>query len=219
MGEPSLVAAPGEPQRFTMGARTFLLRTPTKADRIKYKRALAEAGAAFHRTSELCAQLSESVSLLLPEQDRPAALARITEYRAASDAYGALAAEADAQDQKAEEFQAAQAELAAAERAAEPYARLVRAGDAVYAGMLADNAVYWDLAGLLAAKMFLVGWEGLDAPFPGAPVSDAAVEALTDGDIAFIGISFAGMLHLSPARRKNSDTASPMSAGAPVSTS
>lgn len=218
--EPSLAASAAEIHRVHCGERAYHLRIPSRADQIKYRRALAATGASFHRASDLCDALENAFKRLASDDARPGIVSLIDSYRDANDAFVALIVEADDEDMKSQAVADARASMQAAAAALEPYARAARSGDPVYAGMLADNEVYWDLAGLVASRMFLVAWEGIAAEFPPRGIDglgDAGIDIIPAADLGLIGIGYDAMTRISPARRKNSATASPISEGAPIS--
>lgn len=209
-----LTAAPGEPQRLSIDGRAYLLRTPSHHDRIRYRRLLAASGAAYYGTAELTAALQDVCERVLPPTDAAAAVELIDAYRVAAKAYGDLVAEADDTDLQRPDVQAAHSELVAAELALSPHVNSSRRADPAYAAMLADNAVYWDLAGLLAARLAISGWEGLAAPCPPLPKdghADATLQLIPQSDLPMIGLKFESMTRLSGAQRKNFATASPSS--------
>jgi hypothetical protein len=224
--EPELVSKPGTPEWFSVPNtdRKYALRVPSHADRIRYRRALAVEGIEFHSPISLCNALLMAAMRIMAESPEEAKLgvrARIERQR------GAIVAYAEALGEEgggaAEAVASARKELQEASDGVDTLAREIRDHDPRYAAMAADASVYWESAGLEAARMFLCGWEGIGEEFPEPKgqgekiIPEAALEAIPAEDLALIGIRFDAMMALSRARRKNSVT--PLSSSGAAATS
>jgi hypothetical protein len=89
-------------------------------------------------------------------------------------------------------------------------AEAVADGHEPYQRMLADNLVYSERAGLVAAQLFLVGWEGVEVEFERGlgGVSDAMLEAVPVVDLIAIGAQVGRMIWPPRSRLKNSPSVS-----------
>lgn len=220
MTEPKLVAQPGETERCEIPGlnRVYHLRVPSQMERVRYKQALIADRLEFRSPLQLCDALLQGAMRLMadsPEEARGGVKAKVELQRDALAAWFKALGEAGLGNETDAEVIAARAELDRTSDAVEPIAREVADHDARYAALLAKAAVFWEGAGLIAARMFLTGWEGLAEPFP-AKMTEAALEAIPPEDLPIIGVRFDSMLSLSGAQRKNSKSPSSLSGEAAI---
>lgn len=213
----------GEPVRFTPadqmerpeGERvTYLLRVPTLWDRPKYRRAVDRHGVQAIGLGDLLAALDAALARLLAGDAEALAGNRaiVAGYR---DSLTGLA-EADAAGREA-----AYRAFAAAHRAfVEVEGRVIRA-DETYAGLTADRAWAQNVAGIEAARQFLVGWAGVPAEFatvPGAGAPDSVLVNVPEAHLRAIGAEVERLMQPSAAEAKNSVSPSSGSAAPTSST-
>jgi hypothetical protein len=169
----SMLPDPATPLRFAAGRIVLLLRVPTTADQVALDRAWRAAGGRRWTVWQLIDAMAAGVRAVLPDADDPDRarhLALLVDHR---DRLVALTEEVRTLD-PADRTDAGRAALAAwsgrwmealsDEDVAvleETVARHVPA----YRARLADNETADTLRGLVAARMLVVGWEGID----GAP--------------------------------------------------
>lgn len=191
------------------GGPTYLLRVPRVADRAAYRREVSAAGGRRRSQLALIEDVKDAVERLLPgEDDRPEREARLGELEA--QAQGIRDALEVWQTDRSPESQAALlAALQTSERVNEIVA-IVRSVDAAIARKIADNEVYPQIAGLVAARMFLVGWQGLPVPFKRSAfgLDDALLDQVPSGDLVAIGERVAELLEPPQERLGNSASAS-----------
>ena len=218
---------------------TYRFRVPTPLDHARWRQKLRAEGARFHPPGAMRELLRATLKRLLADDAATLArhlglLDRFDETEAAfgeaqrahKDAIEAheapeqggdeateLPALPDAYLKAVEAYQAAMADVGELER-------LVADADASYRERLADNDVFFEYAGIIGAGMFLVGWEGLKAPFARGPtgVADSVLKAIPNDHWSLIGMQVLGLFGPSEAERKNSPSPSPGRSGAPTST-
>lgn len=187
---------------------TYHLRVPTVADRIKYGHALRGRKAKFHSNLILMDIARNGLLALLPGEENAEAREAGT---ALLDAYStSLRGAIEARQQiKSEETDQAFSEalklpdelVSLIDEITDRYEPLRNA--------VADNAVYWSWAGLEAAGMFLVGWDGLDAFKRGlSGLTEATLAQIPAFDLEMIGVRVEQLMQPGEARVKNSDSPS-----------
>jgi hypothetical protein len=214
-----LVLDPAQPVEFKPAEVTYYLRAPTVADRARFRHAVAAQGSKRWSFFELVGAVRKAIAGLAAtgevEADYDAWLALLDGYRErVSEAAAAM---------RAENSQAARDAFMAALTApaeVEPLVRLARDTSAEVAGLLADNALHDLVAGTEAARMFLVGWDGLGR-FGRGPTgaTDAALWQVPESDLVEIGRKVAELLEPRPDRLGNSaspSTGSAMAASSPT---
>lgn len=185
---------------------TYLLRVPAVADRARYRHAARAEGARFWPQLQLAALARTAVAKLLDGQ--PEALG---EANAALDAYTARL-EAALERRKTDQSEAAIGEYRAAIAFPADLAEILTATadrDRALAAAFADNGVYWLIAGTVAARLFLVGWDGLgefrrDLRGP----DEATLAQIPSGDFEAMALEIEGRLEPSEARLGNSGSPS-----------
>lgn len=183
----------------------YLLKVPTVYERARYRQQLAAHGARRHGTAALAAELRRGIEAVMAGDDvaeaRAALLAAVDAGQAAFDQALALVAQGD-DAAVAEAWDAAVAH----DRKLEVLAAAVHDGHEPYRAMLADNQVYWQVAGLVAAKLFLAGWEGIDVPFrrnTQGVVPDELLAVIPEAHLPVISRELEGLLAPGEARAKN----------------
>jgi len=223
----TVLVDPKRPHAFTPGGYllrpegervTYLLRVPTPADRPRFRHALVAEGARTHTEFELLAGLEAGIREVFAGDElaalRERALGLVEAQRAKMLAW--LEARETGEISRfndPDEF--LRAYFAAFTPAPElvDVQRDVADGSARFARLLADRAVFRELRGLLAAQMFLVGWEGLPDPVNGGPavftrgaagVPLHALACIPSADVESIGDEIDRLLEPGDAQRGNS---------------
>lgn len=204
----SLLHDPAQPVPFQPrdGGPTYLLRVPTVLDRARFKHAVVKAGARRWGQLDIVASARAAVNRLLAGDDnaadREARLADLNTYAAGIEA--------------AIEVRRAgggDADLIAALQvppAVEQIMEIVAEVDEAVSERLADNLVSNEIAGYVAAKMFLAGWDK-PGPFKRDPLSGATEPTLAQieqGDLIAIGNRIGELLEPTADTMGNSGSAS-----------
>lgn len=180
-----LPTATPEVERFTPEGSTvtYLIATPSIMERARFKRDLVAAGATYHDDAVLLAALRDDLRAV-----QPANLDRLLEML---DQYEALTDKAD------------DPQLVAAVADME---RLGRAAAGRYAGLLGERAFFNDVLPIIAARSFLVGWEGTDKPFERSNgiTSDRTLGLIPEAHLRLIGGRAFARMVLSEGLEKNS---------------
>lgn len=193
----------------------YYLRVPRVSDRAAYRHALQVAGGRLHSEADLYAAMRDGVELMLSDdadaERRAWCLDRIDEQLAKIAAFqdrvraGELSSSNP--DELVREYLAAftpAPELKEIELA-------VANGFGHYASMCADRAVYPEIRGAVAARLFLDGWEGLTRGGEPVPfvkrrdglVSDSLLASVPTAHLIEIGARVEGMLEPSDDMKKN----------------
>lgn len=157
---------PKVPERFPAPdgtARALLVRVPTVADRARYRREVRSAGGRQWRVGELWRALRDGVAALAEHGDVAEELAHVDDCLARLAELGAtLTGDVDEAAKRAavDAVMALLADprMAEIEQAVLPAYPRLRA-------MIADNETWGEVRGMVAARLLVVGWEGL----PGEP--------------------------------------------------
>lgn len=186
----------------------YLLRVPTVADRPRYRHAVRVAGGRQWSETQLLDAMADGVREILAEDDpqREDLLAAITDHHALwHSLYADIRSRAISLDSDRDGYLARISEL-------KPPA-VIRDIEAVvldhyprYASMVADREVYQEIAAVVAARMFLEGWEGGEAPYTrgrGDPPDDVLWQ-IPMAHLGAIGREVERLLEPEPDRVKNS---------------
>lgn len=167
---------------------TYLIATPSVMERARFKRDLVAAGATFHDDAALLAALRDDLRAV-----HPANLDHLLELL---DQFEALA-DTDADPP-----------LAAAVADIE---RLGRVAAGRYAALLGERAFFNDVLPIIAARLFLVGWEGTDTPFARANglTADRTLGLIPEATLRQIGARAFARMVLTGDLEKNSPSPSP----------
>ncbi len=170
-------------------APVFLIRTASYLERANWRRQVTAAGATFPGESAFFEALREGVRLLDPA-NKDALIEDI-------DAFEAMPREQRSEDR----------ELAA--RIAE-VSRHVRTFHGPFAALEGDHQYWMEVAPLIAARLFLLGWENVDGEFvrKNGVTTDETLAQLEDDDLRTIGWHAIGLMHVSKAQEKNSESPS-----------
>jgi hypothetical protein len=223
-----MLSDPKKPERLTVAERTYDLKRPSVAERTQWRRACALAGARRHDVLDLLDAMKDGVVRLMCGTEQSvteAVISKVETHRANVRAYrlglatGIYVVPDDASPEDKEtarKIRAADLEaMAASERSLAAIEAEVRQNYAPFAAKQADNAVYYDILGSEAARLFLVGWGVVDGavnPWPGPPqrdelgLSEASLAAVPETHLPHIGIAMEAMARLSEAQRKNSSS-------------
>lgn len=191
----------------------YLFRVPRVADRIAYRRAVAAAGGRRHYEFDMLAELRTGVLAIARAAggEPPAeALGLIEDQINRHQAYvarvtaGDFANEADIAA-RVEDLIQVQGEIADGGARLVPIRDMVAAAWAPYATMVGDNAAYAQTAGLVAANLFLTGWEGLGDFERGRDgLSDAMLRRISERHLIGIGFFVEGLFRPTEAEAGNS---------------
>lgn len=207
-----IIVDPNEPVRLQPreDGPVYLLRVPRVVDRATYRREVSAAGGRTWPQLTLIEEVKTVVERLLPGDENAADRdARLIELDAHADAIKA-ALEAWQQDHSDENAKALVDSLQPDERVSE-IVEIVRRHDTGVARKIADNEVYPQIAGLVAARMFLRDWQGDGLPpFKRSAFGfdDALLDAIPTGDLVAIGQKIGSLLEPPETRLGNSASAS-----------
>lgn len=197
-----LLPDPAAPQRVVCGPRTYRLRTPRLLDRAALVREIAALGGRQHSPQ---AELREMMAGVRAAGDMPQREEMLAALSAQIDLWTAFAAAHREGDQ--ETMRDLMRQITEAGAALAPLEEVLRRYWAPYAAMLGDNAAYPMIEAVACAKLFVVGWDGIDAPFPrllpGAPLPDDALAAIPPNDLHAIAAAVAALMTPSETQRKN----------------
>lgn len=194
----------------------YHLKIPTTIDRIQYQREVTRAGGRNWNHIQMLETLEEGVRTILSEpedqEQREEFVNAIREYKdliaEVLDEFRQEHSEIDAGDEDNEDHMAHFNELA--KKMAPPL--LIRQIESVildqyqpYADRMADREVYPEFRGMVAAKMFLVGWEGIEAKFKRTKtgVPDDTLQHISRVHMLQIGGHMQQLLEPGIARLKN----------------
>jgi hypothetical protein len=202
----SIILDPKRPMSFKPrdDGPTYFLRPPRVADRNAYKHAVRSKGGQIWRNLDLMRIVREGLDELLPGEAGNDGRALVEGYtanlQAAIDAWLA---------EKTDETRTALTAALEYPKDLVKIMELLRRQHEPLASALADNSVYYGIAGQAAARLFLVGWEGL-GPFKrdlGGPTEETLAQ-IPSGDFERIALEIESMLEPSEERIKNSDSPS-----------
>lgn len=223
-----LLVSPNVPERVEIGDRAYLLKPPTVMERARWRRAIVAAGGRRHGQIAMLECMADGVRTLmaddLPEVRDPI-LERIAAHR---DALIGMAAEAlsgafdDAENSGAEIRAALKDRMTGIQDGAKGLAVIesaVSAGYPRYADMAADDSAYGTIAGLEAARLFLVAWEGFEVDLQRgtAGLSEQSLAQIPENHLAAIGNAVEALTRVSEKKRKNSVSPPPSSPGGETS--
>lgn len=194
---------------------TYWLRLPTVTDRIAFPRAVAEAGGINHTDDVMMATLVDGVKLLMPDDaaERNRLLEIIAEQRARVDEFGRriLSRELDFEADTAG-FMKAMADTAPSS-ALKEIESIVTRHWAHYRGLRADRETYALVRGMVAARLFLTGWDNMPGrdgkpaafpdPVPPGGVPDDLLSLLPSAHLVEIGQEIQRLLEPSGHLLKN----------------
>lgn len=171
----------------------YLLQLPRNLDDPAFRRALSEAGARWWTDVDLLSTLANGLRQLAASGEDAVARDRAVEIVSGYGERLNLAARrvASGEWDHLSEAERDAAFLEAAGRPAEIDAiqQIGRDHIAAYRAMEADRAVFVQIRGQVAARMFLIGWEGCPVPFrrSWSGVPDDILELIHPGHLLAIG--------------------------------
>lgn len=202
----SIVLDPAEPVAFRSrdDGPTYHLRVPLVKDRAKYRHAIRAAGGRQWTNLQLMAMARKALDQILPGEEGDAGRVLIDAY-----CEGLNAAIDKRRQGQSEETDA---ELIAAVTISGELAEIVNAiaeRDQALANASADNGVYHLIAGQEAARMFLIGWDGLGEFKRGLNgPTEATLAQITSYDFERIAQKVEEMIEPQEARMGNSGSSS-----------
>lgn len=201
-----------EPVRFTpdhyrsedgavpAGAPVYLIAVPTLRGKAEFNRACVAAGLVTHDRTAMIATLREGVAAQIEEDQAGPLLDMLDRIETAG--AGSEAGDAGGPDPRdLEDFVILQNDM--------------RRHWPRYAAMVADGVHYQQMAPVIAAQIFLAGWEGIEAPFrrQSGQVGEELLGLLPEEDVIAIGIRALALFAPSEAEAKNSGSRSPSRGG------
>lgn len=203
---------------------TYYLRVPSVYDKIAYRRALGERGAQLHPPAAMLRTLRRGVEHIMadsPAKARDQHLAAIDAQIERQDDFTTrlLAREFDTDtDDGRKAFAEAMRDVGLSAEALVELEALVRQGYGPYRAMAGDNAVYWAIAGLEAARIFLDGCDGLPGFSRGRQGTDEAfLVRIPDGHLFALAQRVQELMSPSEDDAKNSGSPSGSSSEAAIS--
>ena len=205
----SIILDPAQPVSYTPreGGPTYLLRPPTVADRNRYQENLGAEGAKFHPQLSLMDLARAAVLRFTPNKSDASARA---EAMAIIDRYCDRLRTAIAERQ-ADETEATDKEFTEAVPFPDDLEDLIEVlrPDHALRRALGQNAGYWNKAGTEAARLLLIGWEGLGTFKRGlGGLPEETLNQIDPNDLAMIGVRVEQLMRPDEARLKNSNSAS-----------
>ena len=206
-----------EPEKLELGPedsrRIYWLKRPVLHERANWRRAVAACGGKFNGTQALLDLLADGVRHVMdghPVEIVDAVIAKVERQREAVKAWA----------EKSDDKDLAKA-VASGVRDLVTIESEVIARFAPYATAVGDDAAYWAIAGIEAARAFLVKWEGIDFELKRtrAGVDDSCLEQIPENDFAFIGMFADRLSRLRDAERKKSNSPPLSSPGGETSNS
>jgi len=216
-----------EPQKLEIGegaaSRVYWLKPPRLHERADWRAAVIRAGGRKHGTLGLIDLLAHGVKELMagePEGIVEALLARVARRR---DAVRAWLDVLDAKDLTEDERLAISVALEETAHDIAATEQEVLASWPPFAIAVAEESSYWQKAGIEAARLFVVKWEGAALPaFKRTRlggVDDELLAAIPEMDLPVIGIMAQRLAGISGAERKNSSSPQATSSGGETSLS
>lgn len=218
-GETRTFVPPSEERRDPAHRVAYRLRVPSVWDRTRYRGALGAHGVRSHSVVPMLDAMAQGVRAIYGDADsaaKDAHLDVIAQYRAEAVALGQRLLDGSI-DVASEEGRAAFTESMGRQQdldqALADVAEIVAQGYPPYAQMRADNASFALGRGVVAAQMFLVGWENVPRPFArtDAGVPEALLAQLPEHHLIAIGAEVERLMAPTEPEAKNSD--SPSSTG------
>lgn len=192
------------------GGPTYLLRVPRLIDREEYDRAVRQRRARKWFFWDFQAGIVRAIEKLRDEGGYEAPFA---DWLAELEAYQVRVREAAARRDELDtaETRSELGEALTAPPVVQTIVELARDVDEDVAAMRADNDLFDLISGTVAARQFLVGWEGGGlGPFGRNPrgATEAALWQVPEADLVAIGYRVRELLQPRPARLGNSASAS-----------
>jgi len=181
----------------------YLLRTPSVADVARYEREVRAAGGRKHSVGELWRAVETGLEALAEHGDVEDSLGYVRSARAR---LVELVTEMNAAEGEAREAAAKELGALLFDEEMDRIAEAVAAADPRLRRMVADNEVYQQVRGQVAARLFLAGWEGVEGSvrrgLDGA--SEATLRLIPQARFPDIAAFVDGLLRPAEGERKNS---------------
>lgn len=204
-----------EPEKLELGPdgarRTYWIKRPVLHERANWRRSTAACGGKFNGTDTLLGLLENGVRELMqsqPEEIVDALVRKIERQREALAAWRSNFSD----ESLAKAAQDGLQELATIEAE-------VLANYPLYATAVGDDAAYWQIAGIEAARLFLVKWDGFGVELKRtrAGVDDECLAEIPENDFPFIGMFADGLSRVRESERKKSNSLQDTSSGGETS--
>lgn len=216
-----MLTDPKTPARLEISGRAYILKRPTVADRVRWRKNVLAAGGRRHGQFGLLDALRRGVETIMadsPAEIREALVAKIEAHRdvlkrfSAAVISGGFDADPDGMVERARVMAASADELSVIEsEVANAYPR--------YAVMAADEKLYPQIAGIEAARLLLLSWEGFDVELvrDSVGVAEQSLAVIPEWDLALIAEQTEALCGVSAAQRKNSGSPPAISTGGETS--
>lgn len=196
----SLPISPKIPRRFTPshyldangqpneGAPVYIIKAATRREKLAFDHEVSASGAGAVTTSELYERLREGIAAVVLEEDRPRLIELVDQ------------AEVLQRENKPVDDDLAR-DLAEIQRTIRPHYPPFAQAEAAQQYRL-------NLMVLIAAQMFLIGWENVSVPFErrAGKVPDEVMELLPERDCTAIGWQALALIFPSEDQSKNSES-------------
>lgn len=220
-----MLVDPKLPEAITIGARKYFVKPATVAERTRWRRAIAAGGGRQHGPAVMLNCLAAGIRALYADNPegtpvRDALLAKIDAQRVCVTTFYEAAKFAVNGDAEANQvFLDAAKVMAEGEAGLAVIIAEVSENYPAYVQLVADEAMYWVVAGIEACRMFMTGWEGLDMPFVRGPagVTDDCLAEIPEADLPVIGQLYENLIRVTPQQRKNLLSLPPTSSGSETS--
>jgi hypothetical protein len=162
----------------------YRLAVPSHLQRAAFRRDLLATGATYAGDKALYAALRADIEAISPDN--------LAEALEIIDAVEAVGKPADADPELRDRY----AEIA----------RIARSLGGRYAGVEGDFEFYLSVAPFIACRHFLIGWEGVDAPFVrrGNLTTDETLGHLDENEMRAVGFKILNLMQPTKAMEKNS---------------
>lgn len=189
----------------------YWLKVPTVSDRVRFKHAVRAEGGKVWSEIQMLDMLEQGIRAVLNEEEDQY---KVEEYVADIIAHkkqieSVLAdyrqGPAEGVDVNLMEYlQDLSARMVAPKKIKE-IERIILEHYEPYASMVADREVYMEISGLVAARMFLVGWEGINTPFKRTRmgVSDEMLMNVPPVHLSLMGAHIQSLMEPEVGRLKN----------------
>lgn len=201
-----LLLKPGETVPVARGDRVYQVAVPSIADRARFAREVRVAGGRQHSRPDMLALVERGVVACLDDADplRTTYLDVVAEARAAHQA--ALDAYHDTSLEAGERARLMVEGFVATDPALADLSAMVERVYLPYREAVADNLVFADIQAAVAARLFLAGIEGGEAPFMRGfnGVAEEVLATIPRLDLAAILTAVLGMIEARPEEKKES---------------
>jgi hypothetical protein len=215
-----------EPEKIELGPekarRTYWLKRPVLHERAKWRRAVAAAGGRLYGQVGLLDLMAAGIRSVMadsPPEIVDALLAKVAAQRANVVALGESSHDTD--NPEDEEWTTLLDACRVGATGLSVIEHELMAAYEPYAIAVGDNAAYWQIAGIEAARAFCVGWEGLNEKHKRGPggLTEDCLAVIPEEDFTALARFAEGLARVSEPERKNSNSPPHTSSGGETSTS